>query len=127
MKLKIIVLIFFLFICEITSYSQIIPPNCYRFPYSFPITMPQCNANNYRLVFEDNFNGSTLDLNKWELQAWGQGSLNGESSNQIYTLEPDNIEVSNGTLKITAVNQPKTRRAINYYLITKFYQMVFLT
>lgn len=113
MKLKIIVLIF-LFISEITSYSQIIPPNCYRFPYPFPITMPQCNTNNYRLVFEDNFDGSTLDLNKWELQAWGQGSLNGENSNQIYTLEPDNIEVSNGTLKIIAVNQSKTRRAINY-------------
>ena len=116
--------VFFLLLANFysTLYSQTyecddlfpFPSDCERFSYPFPISMPQCNTKNYRLVFEDNFNGSTLDLNKWELQAWGQGSLNGGNSDQVYTLEPDNIEVSNGTLKIIAVNQPKTRRAINY-------------
>lgn len=60
----------------------------------------------YTLAWSDEFDGNTLDRSKWSVQigdgypdltAWG----NGES--QYYTNRDENIEVSNGSLKIKAV------------------------
>ncbi len=58
-----------------------------------------------QLVWQDNFDGSSLNLSNWEYQygdgcpelcGWGNAEL------QHYTDHPENISVSNGTLKITA-------------------------
>jgi beta-glucanase (GH16 family) len=62
-----------------------------------------CQSNGitqcYNLVWEDEFNGSALDLTNWEYQIGGSGWGNNEL--QYYTAG-DNITVSAGILKITA-------------------------
>jgi len=52
-----------------------------------------------RIVFEDNFDGTNLDLNKWEYQE-GCGNQYGGNNLQCYTR--NNVAVQNGNLVITA-------------------------
>ena len=68
-----------------------------------------CDYNSFCLVFEDNFEGSTLNLEKWQLQPWAEGSIGGVD---YYTL--NNVIVSNGTCKIWAYEDYGMRRAIHY-------------
>lgn len=99
---------------KIPIWEQILfPSNCQRFgAYLIPSSIPSCNTNDYVLVFEDNFNGNSLDTTKWQIQPWGQGALYGNGGrNQEYN-SLDNIEVSNGTLKIIAKKETVTKRAI---------------
>jgi beta-glucanase (GH16 family) len=77
-----------------------------------------CNTQPFVLAFEDNFDGNTLDLTKnWDIpyqgvwrdylhQAEKQYYVN-NSSDQLVNVLPmsNNIEVSNGTLKIWAKKQ----------------------
>ncbi len=58
-------------------------------------TYAQC----WNLVFEEEFDGNSLDLSTWEYQTGSGGWGNNEL--QYYT-EGNNVEVSNGTLKIIA-------------------------
>lgn len=57
-------------------------------------------ADNYELVWSDEFNGNSLDTNTWNYEigtgSWGWGN----NEQQYYTDR--NIKVSNGTMKITA-------------------------
>lgn len=57
-------------------------------------------ADNYELVWLDEFNGNSLDTNTWNYEigtgSWGWGN----NEQQYYTDR--NIKVSNGTMKITA-------------------------
>lgn len=67
-----------------------------------------CQAGEYEIVFEDNFDGNTLDLSIWELQPWGSGGL--AEYNQL-----ENVQVSNGTAKILAKNEfVEGKRYISY-------------
>lgn len=61
-----------------------------------------------KLLFNDEFNGNSLDLTKWDFQN-GTGREYGlwwwgNNERQIY--QPDNVEVSKGTLKIHAKIEP---------------------
>src|SRR5690606_23247612 len=69
------------------------------------ITIPACIEGEWVLTFSDEFNGNQLDLNVWEIKPYEQGAGSGE----INTLDSDNLEISNGTLKIMINNQPKWR------------------
>ncbi|MCX6271117.1 MAG: family 16 glycosylhydrolase [Bacteroidetes bacterium] len=71
-----------------------------------------CNDNPYVLVFEDNFDGDSLDVSKWKIQPWGQGSLTGDNSQQYYSL--DNVTVSSGICTITAKHETVIRKAVNW-------------
>lgn len=73
----------------------------------------ECSSGDYVLVFEDEFDGNTLDENLWQIQPWGQGALQGKPNQEYNTLE--NITVSNGILRITAKNETVLRRAISYH------------
>ena len=98
-------------------------PNAQRFPASYEIDYirvyqseppsvitPEVLANDYKLTFEDEFSGSNLDLNKWNTSfLWGPYyPINDEK--QFYpdiagvhsTFSQNPIEVSGGTLKLTA-------------------------
>lgn len=61
------------------------------------------------LVWEDNFNGSSLNLDHWDYE-YGNGcpGLCGWGNNELqhYTDAPENITVANGTLRITAQHSP---------------------
>ncbi|MBN2730101.1 MAG: family 16 glycosylhydrolase [Bacteroidales bacterium] len=80
-------------------------------------SMPACNNGSYYLAFEDNFDGNTLDLIKWHLPYQGVGrdfnhsnekewfANTGSTPSIPYT---NNIEVSNGTLKLIAREETVT-------------------
>lgn len=54
------------------------------------------------LVWSDEFDGTAIDLNKWNFAA-GNGSNGwGNNEQQFYTTNPANARVSNGNLEITA-------------------------
>lgn len=73
-------------------------------------SMPACTNGNYYLAFEDNFDGNTLDFGKWDIPYQGCVSANFSQSKQWYANTGstpsipfnENIEVSNGTLKLMA-------------------------
>lgn len=57
-----------------------------------------------QLIWQDEFEGSSLDLSKWEYQT-GDGcdiDLCGWGNNELQYYKAENAAVSNGTLKITA-------------------------
>jgi beta-glucanase (GH16 family) len=60
------------------------------------------NNNSWELVWQDEFEGEAIDLDKWEheVNCWGGG--NNEA--QCYTDSPDNSFVDNGILHIAAKN-----------------------
>ncbi len=77
------------------------------FMYLMVLSMVSKAQDCYILAWSDEFDGTSLDSSKWRCQigngypdSWGWG--NGEE--QYYTNYTDNIQVSNGTLKITANN-----------------------
>tara|TARA_R110002050_G_scaffold109799_1_gene221478 strand:- start:233310 stop:234830 length:1521 start_codon:yes stop_codon:yes gene_type:complete len=81
---------------------------------SFSQSIYQCDNNDWVKVFEDNFNGNQLDLSVWELQPWGQGALYGmNGGNQEYNTL-NNIQVSNGKLKILIKEETVFEKAIDY-------------
>lgn len=65
----------------------------------------QVKADTYELVWSDEFNGTSLDRSNWTTEVgtgdWGWGN----NEQQYYRDSADNIEVSNGTLKIHALRQ----------------------
>jgi len=63
------------------------------------ITLFSQNKTGYRLVWEDNFNGKTIDTTAWTHEAAPAGWVNWES--QRYT-NGDNVKLSDGKLLIVA-------------------------
>lgn len=65
----------------------------------------QAFAQCEQLVWEENFNGNSLNLQDWEY-LYGDGCPNlcgwGNAELQHYTDSPNNVSVQNGVLKITA-------------------------
>ena len=60
-------------------------------------------AATYKLLWSEDFNGNSLDMNNWNIEVNGDGGGNNEK--QYYTDSSKNIEVSNGTLKIHALRE----------------------
>jgi beta-glucanase (GH16 family) len=61
-------------------------------------------AQCYQLVWADEFTGSSLDASKWTIVTGPGGAVAGNGELQYYTSSSSNINVSNGSLKITALN-----------------------
>ncbi|MFQ9516682.1 MAG: family 16 glycosylhydrolase [Eubacterium sp.] len=57
----------------------------------------------YEIVWEDNFNGNNLDRSIWNVEENGNGGGNQEL--QYYRDSTENIEVSDGTLKIKGLRK----------------------
>lgn len=92
MKRTLILSLFILFLVKITIGQQ-----CQKagvFLYNFPV----CNTDDYELVFEDNFDGNSLDQSQWDIIEGVPRDFNFEQQKAWHTA--NNIEVSNGTLKI---------------------------
>ncbi len=79
-----------------------------------PKLLPACVDTHYVLKFEDNFNGKEIDTKVWKLIPWKQGADMGGGELQVNTMDPDNLEVSEGTLKIRITNTPKERRQVDW-------------
>jgi beta-glucanase (GH16 family) len=111
---KTLILIMGLITIHFQIYGQEFLLKCEGLQVAFPESFNQCNDYSWVLIFEDEFDGNTLDLTKWKLQDWGQGALYGNngSTQEYNTL--DNIVVSEGTCKIIAKKETVIRRAISY-------------
>ncbi len=84
---------------------------------------PEDTSAEYKLVFEDNFDGGSLDRNKWDTEfLWGPGIIiNNEQ--QYYVNEGqfgyDPFTVSNGNLTIAAIKAPFDQTEL--YLTSSIY------
>lgn len=72
--------------------------------------------NTWHLVWNDEFNGTSIDRTKWDYQTgtgaeYGVGGW-GNSEEEYYTDSPENSSVGNGTLTITA--KKDNSRGTNY-------------
>jgi beta-glucanase (GH16 family) len=105
--MKYLALLFFYVMMGKPGSSQICHPQLF-----FAAEDGQCNNNPYVLVFEDHFDGDSLDLTKWQIQPWAQGSLAGDNTQQYYSL--DNVSVSSGICSITAKRDTVVRRAVSW-------------
>lgn len=115
-----------LLICSI--YVQVNAQGDWLYPVSFPNTSQICDTSPWKLIFFDDFNGNSLDSTKWiTYGSWkgmpkllpGGGSViqdhenwlgarydfsNSMLAKQIYRKE--NIEVSNGMVKLWVRHKP---------------------
>lgn len=73
-----------------------------------------CNDNPWNLVFNDEFNGDTLDTKVWQIRPWAEGALYGNNGNvqELNTL--DNVLVTDGTLKILSDKKKRISRAVSW-------------
>ena len=97
----------FLMICSSIIYAQTL---CEGQKVIATENFNQCNTDPWVLVFEDNYNGNSLDLSKW---SYGWRILYCNNEQQYYT-SGDNIEVSNGTLKLIAKEETIYARAVDW-------------
>jgi beta-glucanase (GH16 family) len=75
--------------------------------------LPQDPTGAWRTTFLDDFDGTTLDRNRWRVVTTGStmGSVNGES--QAYVDSPAAIQVADGTLRLRAAYCNDCHRAPN--------------
>lgn len=64
---------------------------------------PVSADTNYQLVWSDEFEGTSLNRDNWNVEVNGNGGGNNEL--QYYRDSEENIKVSDGTLKITALKE----------------------
>lgn len=62
--------------------------------------IPQTQADEWKLVWQDEFDGDKLDYSKWEIEVNAFGGGNNEL--QIYTDRQENVRVANGNLILEA-------------------------
>lgn len=79
-----------------------------------PKWLPESVDTHYVLKFEDGFNGKEINRDVWMLIPWRQGAAEGSSELHVNTLDPDNLEVSNGTLKIIIQKGEKKRKMVDW-------------
>ena len=65
-------------------------------------------AQNWELIWQDEFDGSSLNEQKWvhEIGTGSQNGLWGWGNGELQYYTPENTTISNGTLKITAQEEP---------------------
>lgn len=61
--------------------------------------------SSYKMVWQDEFNGNSLNSKNWGYQT---GAWNSSGVQNCYKESPNNVAVNNGTLKITARHEPGT-------------------
>ena len=99
-----------LLLALVDIYSQSFSDNCLN-DGVFLNQMPECNNNDYYVLFEDNFNIDSLDTAKWTLTAYGTGVESGiAQSQEFYTL--DNLEISDGICKLQAKKENKMGKVV---------------
>lgn len=69
------------------------------------------NDNEYELIFEDNFDGPTLDFSKWDTKyPWGRTLVNNNTTGyELQYYDDNNVMVNNGNLVLTTKIDPGVR------------------
>lgn len=77
-------------------------------PIASKVVTKQVKADTYELVWSDEFDGNSLDRSNWTVETgtgdWGWGN----NEQQYYRDSIENIDVSNGTLKIHALKREQS-------------------
>src|SRR5690348_12036731 len=68
--------------------------------FSFCSHSTSVDGDNYKMVWQDEFDGTQIDRSSWGFQTGGGGWGNNEL--EYYTDRPENASVSDGHLVITA-------------------------
>ena len=88
------------FVAAIVSITLVI-----SVPIASRVLTKQVKAADYSLVWSDEFDGNSLNTSNWTVETgtgdWGWGN----NEQQYYRNSPENIEVSDGTLKIHALKR----------------------
>jgi beta-glucanase (GH16 family) len=87
MRLQMLTPLFFLCMCSMLFPTPVVAQN-------------QSTAGNRKLVWEDNFDGDSLDFSKWGIEVNAFGGGNNEL--QIYTDRKENVRVTGGNLILEA-------------------------
>jgi len=104
-KLGILPLLMVLFIsCSVTPTPTSLPPT----PTITPEPTPEWERPGWTLIWQDEFEGSELDPEKWVAEIGGHGWGNNEY--QFYTDRPENVRLENGNLVIEARKEFFIRR-----------------
>lgn len=97
---KLSVFLLILLLCSMWYYT-------YRHMNNNSIQPPSLLSNTYSLVWNDEFDGNELNTENWSYDIGGGNSLWGNHELQYYTDTPENVSVSDGMLKITALKESK--------------------
>ena len=62
----------------------------------------------WRLIFDDEFSGQTLDTTKWSTGWFGSGITGGVSSTDLQCYDPDEVAVGGGELTLTLIAKSET-------------------
>jgi beta-glucanase (GH16 family) len=74
------------------------PPNCYPAPPG-----PLATGKHWNVIFNDDFNGSSLDTTKWSpCFDWNSGSCTSSFNNGREHYQASQVQISNGTAKLVA-------------------------
>lgn len=95
---------FFIIVCSYFSYGQK--------QKVVAVSTGNCPENKWVLEFEENFDGTKLDLNTWKIKEYAQGSFNNETVEQYYSL--DNFVLENGIGKIIPKKEIITKKAVSW-------------
>ena len=79
------------------------------------------NAQTWNLIWQDEFNGNTLDTTKWvhEIGTGSQNGLWGWGNGELQYYQSANTEVNNGSAKIIAKEEPNG--IVDSWGTTKYY------
>jgi beta-glucanase (GH16 family) len=72
----------------------------------------KCLEYDWKLAFEDNFEGTQLNFNVWKMREYAQGSFEQDQSEEYYTF--DNVKVENGICKLIPKKETVVRKAVNW-------------
>ncbi|MCD1596791.1 family 16 glycosylhydrolase [Rheinheimera aquimaris] len=99
-----------LFTCSILAGCQLAPPATEQ-PSEQPAPAEQATEPGWQLVWQDEFDGNSIDSTKWGFEQNCQGGGNNEL--QCYTNRRENAYVENGILHIVARKETYTGAALN--------------
>ena len=93
---------FLLSSCGITTPEPTVTPN----PTStrVPSPTPEWERTGWKIVWQDEFDGTELNLENWTFDIGGNGWGNQEL--QAYTNRPENVRLEDGMLVIEAREEP---------------------
>lgn len=81
----------------------------FGFPLAHKETKTQAKQQAYKLVWSDEFDGDSLNMDNWTAEI-GRGNNGwGNNEQQYYTGNQENLDISNGTLKIHALRSSSYR------------------
>ncbi len=66
------------------------------------------DAGPWNLIFDSEFNGSSLDTSQWSTGWFGAGITTGASSSEQECYDPSQVSVTNGALDLSAVARAET-------------------